>query len=165
MAAPASAPARGCTTPGPTPATAEILVRLFSFLGGPRTLAHALAGVCVLLGVVVADAAPAHRALKLPSLAPAPEEIHAHRLGRAALQHAAGNLRGVVESLEPIDFSVEPAFPEADRAAFLLGQAYLRLGSVDRFAELARQVGRWKGHSVYTRWLAFQLLLAENKGV
>ena len=48
-----------------------------------------------------------------------------------------GNPRGVIENLEAIDLET-PGFTEADRAAFLLGQAYLRIGSVDRFIALTR---------------------------
>jgi TolA-binding protein len=84
-------------------------------------------------------------------------------LGRAALEQSLDRPYGVIASLESIDFG-EPTFPEADRAAFLLGQAYLRVGAAERFANLARNVSRWKRSSVYTRWLSFQLLLAETEG-
>ena len=91
----------------------------------------------------------------------APDEA-AMRLGRAALERSAGNLRGVVENLEAIDYATEPTFADADRAAFLLGQAYLELGGRERFVTLARQVAGWSRQSAYTRWLAFQLVLAET---
>jgi hypothetical protein len=84
------------------------------------------------------------------------------RLGRAALERSLGNTRGVVENLALLDYSSEPAFAEADRAAFLLGQAYLELGGRERFVALARQVATWRKTSPYTRWLAFQLALAET---
>src|SRR5258706_5280861 len=49
------------------------------------------------------------------------------RLARAAAEQRAGQLRGVIEQLEPLDFAA-PRFAGADRAAFLLGHAYLALG-------------------------------------
>jgi TolA-binding protein len=87
----------------------------------------------------------------------------AMRLGRAAMEQSLGNPRGVIENLEAIDLET-PGFTEADRAAFLLGQAYLRIGSVDRFVALARRVSAWKRTSVYTQWLAYQLLIEQTQG-
>ena len=84
------------------------------------------------------------------------------RLGRAVLERRLGNLRGVVENLAGIDFATEPSFAEADRAAFLLGQAYLELGARERFVELARDIAAWKRKSHYTRWMALQGALAES---
>ncbi len=91
----------------------------------------------------------------------APDET-ALRLGRAATERSLGNTRGVVENLSAIDFSSEPESAEADRAAFLLGQAYLELGGRAHFIALARQVATWRRTSAYTRWIAFQLALAET---
>src|SRR5262245_36799782 len=78
-------------------------------------------------------------------------------LGKATVAARAGDLRGVVESLEALDPASEPTWSEADRAAFLLGQAYLGLGAVERFRTLARAVSGWDWESPYTRWLVFQL--------
>ena len=86
-------------------------------------------------------------------------------LARAAAEHRAGNRRGVVEQLEPIDFASGPRFPEADRAAFLLAQAYLALGSYERFVALAHDVASW-APTFYTEWIAFQLAAAgEGVGI
>jgi outer membrane protein assembly factor BamD (BamD/ComL family) len=111
-------------------------------------------------------AAPAARVAADPGRAVAPEPEPAvdwsdHRLRRAAAEQIAGNHQGVIASLEGIDFSTPPAFAEADRAAFLLAQAYLKLGSVERFATLARAVARWHHTSPYTQWLVYQLHLVE----
>lgn len=89
-------------------------------------------------------------------------DVHALALGRAAYELRAGNMRGVVESLEGLAFWPEPAFAEADRAAFLLAHAYLELGSRTRFLELARTVSRWQKRSVFTEWLAYERRLAET---
>jgi tetratricopeptide (TPR) repeat protein len=102
-----------------------------------------------------------HAARLLAAARGTPDEA-ALRLGRAALERSAGNLRGVVENLETIDYATEPAFAEADRAAFLLGQAYLELGGRARFVALARQVATWRRTSAYTRWLALQLAIVET---
>ena len=85
-------------------------------------------------------------------------------LRRAAMEHRLGNVQGVIDALETVDFSARPSFSNADRAAFLLGQAYLEAGSTERFASLARAVSGWKRQSVYTRWLGYQLLLARVEG-
>jgi tetratricopeptide (TPR) repeat protein len=113
--------------------------------------------------VTLACAAPGATASpRALASSPAPPDETALRLGRAAMERALGNLRGVVENLEVIDLSVEPSFADADRAAFLLGQAYLELGARERFVTLARRVSTWRHTSPYTRWLAFQLAVAET---
>ncbi len=81
------------------------------------------------------------------------------RLARAAMEQRLGNYHGVIAQLEPLDFTT-PAFPKADRAAFLLGHAYLALGSRDHFLGLARVVARWSPRSRYTDWLRHQEHLA-----
>lgn len=86
------------------------------------------------------------------------------RLGRAAMEQRLGNPRGVVESLEPVDFSAPDATWEKDRAAFLLAQAYLELGSLDRFQRLAERVALWTVQTPYTRWLSHQLATARRGG-
>jgi TolA-binding protein len=86
------------------------------------------------------------------------------RLGRAVMEQRAGNLRGVIENLESIDLSAASEWPEADRAAFLLAQAYRRLGSTDRLLALARTVAAWPRPTAYTRWIAFQRALLEIHG-
>ncbi|MBI1795903.1 MAG: tetratricopeptide repeat protein [Candidatus Eisenbacteria bacterium] len=88
------------------------------------------------------------------------------RLGRAVAAMRARDLRGVVESLEALDPAAEASWSEADRAAFLLGEAYLGLGDVERFRALARAIAAWDWESPYTRWLAFELgrIDAESSG-
>jgi tetratricopeptide (TPR) repeat protein len=120
---------------------------------------------CIVAPARAEDAVPpADSAARSLTITAEGVEPHSFRLGRAALEQSVGNLAGVVEQLESLDFSVEPALSEADRAAFLLAQAYLGLGSLDRFEALARSVTRWSRTSVYTRWLAYQLLLVEGGG-
>ncbi len=91
-------------------------------------------------------------------------EANAVRLGRAALEQSLGNPRGVVECLEPADFSSPSEAWEIDRAAFLLAQAYLALGSLDRFERLAERVTSWSLRTPYTRWLAHQLAALRSGG-
>ncbi|HET9328276.1 MAG TPA: tetratricopeptide repeat protein [Candidatus Eisenbacteria bacterium] len=86
-------------------------------------------------------------------------------LGRAAMEQSLGNTPGVIRHLEGIDFTnPSPSFTEVDRAAFLLGQAYLRAGSAARFATLARAVAAWEKSTAYTQWLALELRIAEAAG-
>jgi len=99
------------------------------------------------------------RALRITAGAPDDAGL---RLGRAVFERRIGNLRGVVENLAGIDFATEPSFAEADRAAFLLGQAYLELGARERFVELAHSVAGWRKKSQFTRWLTVQLALVES---
>jgi tetratricopeptide (TPR) repeat protein len=82
----------------------------------------------------------------------------------AAMEQGFGNLRGVIENLESIELATEPTFPEADRAAFLLGNAYLQLGSVERFIELASYVSSWSERTPYTEWIAYSHLLLQVEG-
>src|SRR6185436_15524702 len=77
--------------------------------------------------IAVAGVAGAHGSVRTIPLDRDSLSAASVALGLAALEWRAGNLRAVVESLEGFDYA-SPSFPEADRAAFLLGQAYLRLG-------------------------------------
>ncbi len=87
---------------------------------------------------------------------------HALGLGRAAFERSAERSLGVIENLERVAFEPEPTFPVADRAAFLLGEAYLERGSRDRFAALARAVATWRRRSPYTEWIAWRSRLVES---
>jgi TolA-binding protein len=98
------------------------------------------------------------------SLAPSGADWNDVHLRRAVSERAAGNVRGVIENLEAIDDSSATPFPEADRAAFLLGQAYLEIGDRDRFIALAERHSNTSAPSPYTRWLAYQLRLLQSEG-
>ena len=89
------------------------------------------------------------------------DHVDARRLAltRAAFEHARGDLAAVVRALEPLALEANPPFPDADRAAFLLGHAWLRLGQRERFMALARAASTWTPSSAFTRWLAFELRL------
>ena len=103
-------------------------------------------------------AADSSRVLRVTTEGLGPDDL---RLGLAAMEQSLGNLPGVVRRLEGIDYSAGPTFPEADRAAFLLGEAYLGLGNRSRFLDLAYQVARWQRPTPYTRWIAYRRLLIE----
>jgi tetratricopeptide (TPR) repeat protein len=109
----------------------------------------------------------AHRAQAPPDtslrVSQAPADWDRYHLSRAATEWSLGHIQSAVDHLEAIDLSAGGRFVGADRAAFLLGQAYLRLGSLERFTRLARTVGEWERRSVYTQWLAHQLLLVETE--
>jgi TolA-binding protein len=98
------------------------------------------------------------------TLAPASADWNDVHLRRAVSEQAAGNVRGVIENLEAIDDSAATPFPEADRAAFLLGQAYLEIGDRDRFIALAERAGHARVPTAYTRWLTYQLHLLQSEG-
>ena len=124
------------------------------------------ASVVLVTSAAAAQARPAPAdSIAVARLAPGSQDADRLKLGRATLERALGNRRGVVENLESIDFTAEPSFAEADRAAFLLGQTYLEMGSHQRFVALARSVSRWRRQSLYTRWLAFQLRLTAGTEV
>jgi TolA-binding protein len=142
-------------------------------------MGRAAAACALALAVMAPPAHGAHRAkpdappppdpvvvgasLPLP-LAHAPMDAQRLALTRAAFAHARGDLAGVVHALEPLALEARsgtaPPFPDADRAAFLLGHAWLRLGQGDRFAALARATARWTPPTAFTRWLAFELRLS-----
>lgn len=77
---------------------------------------------------------------------------------RAAALHAAGDFAAVTRTLSPMLARDLTGFPEADRAAFLLGHAWLRLGQRERFLAVARR-SRALPATPFTRWLAFQARL------
>ena len=81
-----------------------------------------------------------------------------HALARAALEHAHGDAVAVVATLAPLGLerASMAGVPDADRAAFLLGHAWLALGQRDRFVSLAHAVSAWPAATPYTRWLAFE---------
>ncbi|MGH7725941.1 MAG: tetratricopeptide repeat protein [Candidatus Eiseniibacteriota bacterium] len=117
------------------------------------------------IAFAAAPAAPA--ASPVPSTPAAHDSLppHALGLGRAAFERSADQLLGVIENLEQVALAPAPSFPEADRAAFLLGEAYLALGSRERFASLAATVAGWRRTSPYTEWIAWrQKLLAGGAG-
>lgn len=146
-------------------------MRSLASVPGLATLAWAVTLACVTGTPARAAkrAAPTPAPAREPAVArdllishAAPDEA-ALRLGRAALERSLGNTRGVVENLAAIDYAGGPSFAEADRAAFLLGEAYLELGARSRFVALARQVAAWRRSTPYTRWIAFQLALCETE--
>ena len=121
---------------------------------------RALHGLAILAAALALLASSLHAEARAGSDSARVEPV-AFVLGRAVAEWRAGNARGVIENLEPIDFASASGFAEADRAAFLLGQAYLNLGDIARFVTLARTVADWKLVTTYTNWLAFQLDRAE----
>jgi TolA-binding protein len=155
--APAEAPPDTTAAPPDTVATAgaEAPAAAADTLGGQ---ADSLAIVSPPSGTLVPN-----EGLRVP-LSTDSLDVNQVRLGRAALEQHLGNLRGVVENLEPVDFTASSDTWEIDRAAFLLAQAYLELGSLDRFEQLAERVSLWTRQTPYTRWLAHQLATARSGG-
>jgi outer membrane protein assembly factor BamD (BamD/ComL family) len=92
------------------------------------------------------------------SLALSQESMDPRRLAltRAAFEHARGDFAAVAAALEPLALESSPPFPDADRAAFLLGHAWLKLGQRARFSALAHAVAGWPAATAFTRWLAFE---------
>jgi TolA-binding protein len=77
-------------------------------------------------------------------------------LARAALEQSAGHAREVIAQLEPVDLAAQVG-PDRDRAAFLLGHAYLELGSCTRFRRVAVASTTWNSTSPYAAWLSRRL--------
>ena len=108
-------------------------------------------------GPAVAEAPLAATARLTPTRTPV--DARHYMLTRAALEHAHGDYAAVVATLAPLSLESSPPFPDADRAAFLLGHAWLELGQHERFAALARAVQTWPTPTPFTRWLAFEAQL------
>ena len=107
-------------------------------------------------------AAPADPSPARLAATPAPVDPRRYALTRAALEHARGDWTAVVATLAPLALETSPPFADADRAAFLLGHAWLELGQRERFVTLARAVQRWPAPSPFTRWLAFEARLGAD---
>ena len=60
------------------------------------------------------------------------------------------------------DFAHGPSFAGADRAAFLLAQAYRQLGDRTRLEALAATVEGWHVPTTYTRLIAFERRFGDN---
>ena len=114
-------------------------------------------------GVPARAAAPAHDSARYVPVARDSLDPGALLLGRAAMEQSAGHPLGVIENLEGRDYASPSGFAGRDRAAFLLGQAYLRLGSLARFHALAHDLSGWPAQTPYTQWLAYQSLLLETE--
>ncbi|MCI0452249.1 MAG: tetratricopeptide repeat protein, partial [Candidatus Latescibacteria bacterium] len=122
-----------------------------------------LAGLAVVavqsVAVVRAEApAPADSLTASPSR-PIPraltnDEWDALNLGRAVDLWQKGDLRGAASLLESIDYTTASTFDRADRAAFLLATAYLRLEDPDGFARVAARAGDADG-SAYRKWIRY----------
>jgi len=81
------------------------------------------------------------------------------RLMRAAAEAQRDSVRGVIEQLEPLDWSA-PGFEGADRAAFLLAEAYARSGALSRLIAFGGTIERWTVQSDATRWVVQRARLA-----
>ena len=122
----------------------------------------ALATAALLACAAGAGDAAAGAAIPLSRVAtPAPAEA----LQRAVTAVRRGDTRHAVEVLESLGLAEGARFPDSDRAAFLLAQSYLRLGSLERFEQLAAAVEQWPDITPYTHWIAYRrLLLAAEHG-
>jgi TolA-binding protein len=79
-------------------------------------------------------------------------EWDALNLGRAVDAWLKGDLRRAATLLEEIDIATTSSFEHADRAAFLLAVAYLRLDDDDGFTRVAQRAGDANGSS-YRKWI------------
>ncbi|MCC6650704.1 MAG: hypothetical protein IT348_06105, partial [Candidatus Eisenbacteria bacterium] len=110
----------------------------------------AVASCAVTPSVCPAEPSRAGTAVPVRPGAPADGEL---RLSRAAMERARGHARGVIEQLEGMDFASGPAFAGADRAAFLLGDAYRETGDTRRHDALVAAGSAWPRTTVFTAWL------------
>lgn len=83
-------------------------------------------------------------------------EVH---LMRAAAESQRDSVRGVIEQLEPLDWS-RPTFAGADRAAFLLAEAYARSGALGRLIAFGARIESWPAQTDATRWVVQRARLA-----
>ncbi len=81
-------------------------------------------------------------------------EWDALNLGRAVDLWSKGDLRGAASLLEQIDITTTSSFDRADRAAFLLACAYLRLQEPVALARVTQRAGDANG-SAYRKWVRY----------
>ncbi|MDH4037246.1 MAG: tetratricopeptide repeat protein [Candidatus Krumholzibacteria bacterium] len=126
---------------------------------------------CGIVAALTAVAPLVHAARPTPPVAPAVQaplphepdasERDATSLGRAVDLWLKGDLYGASALLETIDIGPGSPFPFADRAAFLLADAYLRTGNAGGFARVASLAGDGNG-TPYRRWIRYAELLRAN---
>jgi len=68
------------------------------------------------------------------------------------------DLAGAATMLSTVDLREGGSFDRADRAAFLLGAAYLQLGERDKFLDVAKSA-QTGSQSPYRQWLAYARLM------
>src|SRR5262249_41672205 len=78
--------------------------------------------------------------------------------GRAVDEWVRGDFRAAANYLEQIDITPASSYSNADRAAFLLATAYLRLKDAAAFERVAARAGSENG-SPYRRWIRYCALL------
>jgi hypothetical protein len=78
--------------------------------------------------------------------------------GRALDCDRRGDARGVADVIGALPFGARPASSDAEPAAFLLAQTWLRLGEREHFERLADAVAAWPASSA-TRWIALERAL------
>jgi TolA-binding protein len=86
---------------------------------------------------------------------------NAFNYARAVDCWTRGDFRAAANYLEPIDVTPASSFEHADRAAFLLATAYLRLHDVHAFDVVAARAGSRNG-SPYRRWIRYCALIESS---
>ena len=129
--------------------------------GAPGPFAW-LVAACLLASPALAEkAGPSGPAVPARPAAGDSVSAGAVRLARAQAAWRMQRPLDVARELQGIDFSSRPAFEGSDRAAFLLAQAWLRLGDRLRFEQLAVQAATWTRQSDFTRALAHERALLD----
>lgn len=133
----------------PTSRVGFVAVAIFVAAGASPTSAQtpAPAPVDTLTPAIASPSRPIPRTLTR-------NEWDAFHLGRAVDCWLQGDVRGAAVLLETIDIARTSSFERADRAAFLLAAAYLRLHDPDGFARVAERAGDANG-SAYRKWIRY----------
>lgn len=102
-----------------------------------------------------------------PEVAVSPDSLRApdwsaFHLRRATAELHQGNVRRARDLLRQCDLRTPDAFPDADRAAYLLARTSLELGDGQGFLTVAGRVAGWTEPTPFTRWIGFLRLLERS---
>jgi TolA-binding protein len=114
-------------------------------------------GASARAATTASPAAPANAA-SAPDTTTPTVDWNAFNYGRAVDCWTRADFRAAADYLEAIDVTTASPYPQADRAAFLLACAYLRLDDERAFERVAARAGSESGSS-YRRWIRYCALL------
>jgi TolA-binding protein len=118
-----------------------------------------IGAACVLATSTCVSTSPRAVVAGVDSTTATTVDWNAFHYGRAVDEWVRGDFRAAANELEQIDVTPASTYQHADRAAFLLATAYLRLNDAAAFERVAARAGSENG-SPWRRWIKYCGLIA-----